>query len=99
MHKLNGMDGIKFKNFVKQITLLTFETSILYSFLTALRICGLLAFISTTKTKVFVSSIFFIADSVVKGCFIIAYTSILFRFGTDFRGYFGARASFNVLGR
>lgn len=51
----------------------TFATSISYSFLTACLTCGLLALTSTMKTSVLLSSIFFIADSVVKGCLIIAY--------------------------
>ena len=43
-----------------------------YNFLTEALICGLLALTSTMKTSVLLSSIFFIADSVVNGCFTMA---------------------------
>lgn len=51
---------------------LTLEASISYNFFTEALICGLLALTSTINTSVLLSSIFFIADSVVKGCLIIA---------------------------
>lgn len=51
---------------------LTLEASISYNFFTEALICGLLALTSTINTSVLLSSIFFMADSVVKGCLIIA---------------------------
>ena len=54
------------------IRVLTLEASISYNFFTEALICGLLALTSTINTSVLLSSIFFMADSVVKGCFIIA---------------------------
>lgn len=54
------------------IRVLTLEASISYNFFTEALICGLLALTSTINTSVLLSSIFFIADSVVKGCLIIA---------------------------
>ena len=45
----------------------TFWMSTSYIFFTAARIWGLLAKMSTMKTSVLLSSIFFMADSVVKG--------------------------------
>ena len=53
------------------IRVLTFDTSISYSFLTACFICGLFALRLTTNTSVLLSSIFFIADSVVRGCLMM----------------------------
>ena len=54
------------------IRVLTLEASISYNFFTEALICGLLALTSTINTSVLLSSIFFMADSVVKGCLIIA---------------------------
>ena len=59
----------------------------------------LLALMSTMKTKVLCSSIFFMADSVLRGCWIVRNWSILGRWWTDFRGYLGARGRRRVLGR
>ena len=56
---------------------LTLATSMLYNFLTACLIIGLFARLSTIKTKVLLSSIFFMADSVVRGYLIKAYWSNL----------------------
>ena len=50
----------------------TFATSMSYNLLTAALIFGLVARVSHTNTKVLLSSIFFMADSVVKGYLIIA---------------------------
>merc|ERR1712194_778444 len=65
---------------------------------TASLIWGLFALMSTRKTRVLISSIFFIADSVVTGHWMILYLSILFRRFTDFLGYLGSRGLTNVLG-
>lgn len=54
------------------IRVLTLEASISYNFFTEALICGLLALTSTINTSVLLSSIFFMADSVVKGCLIMA---------------------------
>merc|ERR1719174_731277 len=62
-------------------------------------ICRLLAKVSTRNTNVLISSIFFIADSVVKGHLIMEYLSILFLLATDLTGHFGFRRIFRVFGR
>lgn len=54
------------------INVLTLATSMSYSFFTACLIWCLFALTSTMKTRVLLSSIFFIADSVVKGNLIMA---------------------------
>ena len=77
----------------------TLATSISYSLLTACFILGLLALISAINTSVLLSSIFFIAASVVSGCFMIAYWSNLFFLGADLLGYFGFLFFLNVFGR
>jgi hypothetical protein len=59
----------------------------------------LLALMFTMKTKVLLSSIFFIADSVVRGCLMMLWASILLRLGIDFLGYLGFLAGRKVLGR
>merc|ERR1719161_1321800 len=51
------------------------------------------------NTRVFSSSIFFIADSVVSGNLMVRNLSMSGCFGTDVRGYIGLRACFNVFGR
>ncbi len=81
------------------INTLTLATSMSYILLTAILILGLLAFKSTINTSVLLSSIFFIADSVVKGYLMIAHWSSLFTAGMDFRGYLGERAGRWVCGR
>jgi|EP00953_Heterococcus_sp_UTEX-ZZ885_P018537 hypothetical protein len=53
---------------------------------------------STMKTSVLLSSIFFMADSVVKGYLITLYLSSFVKLGTALRTYFGVRASLRVLG-
>ena len=54
------------------IKVLTLEASMSYSFFTDALIWGLLALTSTMNTRVLLSSIFFMADSVVKGCLMMA---------------------------
>merc|ERR1719191_2043558 len=66
---------------------------------TALLIWLLLALTSTMNTRVFNSSIFFIADSVVSGYLITRNLSMSWRPATDLRGYIGFRACFSVFGR
>merc|ERR1719436_2210022 len=66
---------------------------------TASLIFSLVALMSTRKTSVLISSIFFIADSVVTGHWMTRYLSILSRRSTDLRGYFGSRFLMRVLGR
>merc|ERR1719281_2111509 len=77
---------------------LTFWHCTSYSCLTASLILSLEALMSTMKTSVLISSIFFMADSVVKGYLITAYLSILVMPATDFLGYFGSRFLMSVLG-
>ena len=79
--------------------MLTLATSISYSLFTACFIFGLLALISVINTSVLLSSIFFIAASVVSGCFIIAYWSNFVFLGADLLGYFGFLFFLNVFGR
>ena len=81
------------------INTLTLATSMSYILLTAILILGLLAFKSTINTSVLLSSIFFIADSVVRGYLMIAQWSSLFTAGMDFRGYLGERSGRWVCGR
>merc|ERR1719446_654829 len=81
------------------MSVLTFAHWTSYIAFTASLIFSLVARMSTRKTKVLISSIFFMADSVVRGHFMIAYLSILFRRCTDFRGYFGSRLLMSVLGK
>ena len=59
------------------ISVLTLATSISYSFLTASLTMGLLARLSTMNTRVLLSSIFFMADSVVRGNLTMLYLSSL----------------------
>ena len=64
-------------------------TSTSYIFLTAALIFGLLALISTMKTRVLLSSIFFMADSVVNGCLMVENWSSLGAAADDLVGHFG----------
>merc|ERR1719401_185043 len=57
------------------------------------------ALMSTRKTSVLISSLFFIADSVVTGHVMMRYLSFRPRVSTDFRGYFGSRFLMSVFGR
>lgn len=82
-----------------RIRVLTLAASTSYSFLTASLICLLLLFKSTMKTKVLLSSIFFMALSVFNGCWMTRNWSIRGKWGMDFRAYLGFRRSLRVLGR
>jgi hypothetical protein len=84
---------------IHRIKVLILRVSTSYNFLTASLICLLLLFKSTMNTKVLCSSIFFMAVSVFKGCWMVLNWSILGKWLTDFRGYLGARARARVLGR
>lgn len=80
------------------IRVLTLAAWISYNFLTASLICFLFAVSPTMKTKVLLSSIFFIADSVVRGNLMISYafevSPCLVRSGETF----GFLANLSVLG-
>ena len=80
------------------IKVLTLQTLMSYNFLTADLIWCLLAFKLVIKTKVLLSSIFFMADSVVRGCLMILWASIRLREGVDFLGYLGFLAGLKVFG-
>ena len=67
--------------------------------LTASLICRLFAATSTINTKVLLSSIFFIALSVVKGYLMTRYLSIFARAGAAFNAYLGAFGGWKLLGR
>ena len=82
-----------------RIKVLIFKASTSYNFLTASLICLLLLFKSTMNTNVLFSSIFFMAVSVFKGCWMVLNWSILGKWLTDLRGYRGDRARARVLGR
>merc|ERR1719275_231381 len=73
-------------------------TLISYSFLTAALTWCLLALMLQMKTRVLLSSIFFIADSVVRGCLMMLYASILFLLGIALLGNLGSLAGLKVLG-
>ena len=76
--------------------MLTLATLIEYNLETASLICLLLAVTSTIKTRVLLSSIFFIADSVVNGNLIVLKASNL---GAPFGvGALGFLANFKVCG-
>ena len=81
------------------MSVLTLAVLISYMRRTASVICRLFARMSTMKTSVLLSSIFFIADSVVSGYLRIAYWSSGLTFGTDLREYLGLRSSRRVFGR
>merc|ERR1719389_927825 len=82
-----------------RISVFTFAAVTSYICATASLIWLLFALTSTMKTRVLSSSIFFIADSVVRGYLIMRNLSMTCRFATDLRGYIGLRACFNVFGR
>ena len=85
--KYNQLDKSKLKFHAKKrvkmlniicaylIKVLTLQTLMSYNFLTADLIWCLLAFKLQIKTKVLLSSIFFMADSVVNGCLMILWAS------------------------
>merc|ERR1711935_239059 len=81
------------------MSVLTLAVLISYMRRTASVICRLFARVSTMKTRVLLSSIFFIADSVVSGDFRIWYWSSLLTRGTERREYLGSRCSTSVFGR
>ena len=70
-----------------------------YSFFTASLICLLFDLMSTMKTNVLCSSIFFIALSVFKGLTIVRNWSMRGAWLTLFLGYLGSRGRRRVLGR
>merc|ERR1712195_349457 len=77
---------------------LTLAVLISYMRRTASVICRLFARVSTMKTRVLLSSIFFMADSVVNGNFRIWYWSSLLTRGTERRRYLGLRSRRSVFG-
>ena len=79
--------------------MLTLAVLISYMRRTASVICRLFARVSTMKTSVLLSSIFFIADSVVSGYLRMEYWSSGLVLGTDLREYLGLRSSLSVFGR
>merc|ERR1719159_1210926 len=81
------------------MSVFTFAHWTSYNCFTASLIFGLVALISTMKTRVLISSIFFMADSVVTGCWMMRYLSIFGLVSTDFLGYFGSRFFASVFGR
>merc|ERR1719517_374570 len=76
----------------------TFAHFTSYIWRTASLIFSFVALMSTKKTSVLISSIFFMADSVVTGHWMILYLSINGRLSTDLRGYFGSRFLIRVFG-
>ena len=78
--------------------MLTFAHWMSYRDLTAALICLLLAVKSTMNTKVLLSSIFFIADSVVNGYLMTRYLSITFALACDFLVYRGFLGNASVFG-
>merc|ERR1712194_474877 len=81
-----------------RMSVFTFAHFTSYRARTASLIWGLLALMSTRNTRVLISSIFFIADSVVTGHWMILYLSILFMRFTDFLGYLGSLGLTRVFG-
>merc|ERR1719444_732959 len=81
------------------IKVLTFAHLTSYIWRTASLMFSLVALMSTKKTSVLISSIFFMADSVVTGHWMILYLSLRSRLSTDRRGYFGSRFLIRVFGR
>ena len=81
------------------LSVLTLDASVSYNFLTASLIWGLLASLCTMKTRVLLSLIFFMADSLVRRYFTMVYWSILHLFGVLLQLYLGSRCRCRVLGR
>ena len=77
---------------------LTFSHWISYMALTASLMLRLLAVVATMKTSVLLSSIFFMADSVVSGNLMMAYLSCFASPVPDERAYFGLRSEVAVFG-
>ena len=96
---LSAASGLCFWRGAHRTSVLTLAVLISYMRRTASVIWRLLARVSTMKTSVLLSSIFFMADSVVSGYFRIAYESSGLTFGTDLRENFGVRRSRRVFGR
>merc|ERR1719333_1047762 len=82
-----------------RMSVFTLAAATSYISATALLIWLLLARVSTMNTRVFSSSIFFIADSVVSGYLMILNLSSSGFFAIALRGYIGFRACFSVFGR
>ena len=70
-----------------RMRVLILTVSMSYSFLRACLIWALLALTSTMKTRVFCSSIFFRAPSVLRGWTMTLCSSRRGAWGTDLRGY------------
>lgn len=79
--------------------MLILTVSMSYSFFSDALIWALLDLMSTMKTSVLFSSIFFMALSVLSGWMTILCSSRRGAWGMALRGYLGARASCRVLGR
>merc|ERR1711965_452896 len=82
-----------------RMSVFTLLQEISYMALTASLICRLFAATSTINTKGLLSSIFFIALSVVKGYLMTRYLSIFARAGAAFNAYLGAFGGWKLLGR
>ena len=80
------------------IRVFTFSAWTSYSFLTASLICLLLAVSETMNTRVLLSSIFFIADSVVRGNLMMSYAFDVSPVFIDAGNTLGFLASFRVFG-
>ena len=80
------------------ISVLTLAAWMSYNFFTASLICFLLAVSPTMKTRVLLSSIFFIADSVVRGNLMISYAFEVSPDFIDAGKTLGFLANFSVLG-
>src|SRR5260370_38510815 len=91
--------GIQNSSKAYRIRVLILAACTSYNFFTASLICLLFARISQMKTRVLCSSIFFIADSVLRGDIMARYGSIRAPWGMDFRGYLGLRGRRRVRGR
>ena len=90
------IDAIVKKPYLMRV--LTLRAVMSYNFLTASLICFLLAVSPTMKTKVLLSSIFFIADSVVRGNLIMSYAFEVSPDLIDAGRTLGFLASLRVLG-
>merc|ERR1719254_214591 len=80
------------------MSVFTFAHFTSYNSFTASLIRTFVALMSTKNTSVLISSIFFMADSVVTGHWMMRYLSIRSRVSTDFIGYFGSRFLIKVFG-
>merc|ERR1719221_163088 len=82
-----------------RMSVFTFAHLTSYICRTASLMFNFVALMSTKKTRVLISSIFFMADSVVTGHWMILYLSLRSRLSTDRLGYFGALFEIRVFGR